>query len=133
MPVPPKLPLTKDRAWSYVLLNVSVPGWGSWKAGRKFAGFGEVFLLVACLLLFGIWFFEYMNRIMQSELGSDDPLPPLPPNWLWQWGIVLYVVSVIWTIATGVSLIREARANEEEARRNVPPKLAELPKPPKLS
>jgi hypothetical protein len=51
---------------------------------------------------------------------------------MWQWGIVLYVVSVIWTIATGVSMVREARAHEAEVRRNTPPKLADLPKPPKL-
>lgn len=131
MPAPPILPLTKDRAWAYVLLNISVPGWGSWKAGRKFAGFGEMFLFIACLFFFGIWFFEYMNRIIQSESG-EDILPPIPPNWMWQWGLGLYVVSVVWTIATGVSMVREARAHEAEVRRNTPPKLADLPKPPEL-
>src|SRR5580692_5609940 len=100
-------PLTTDRAWAYVLLNISVPGWGSWKAGRKFAGFGEMFILVAGLFLLGVWFLEYMNRIIQSELG--ETLPPIPPNWLWQWGIGLYVISLIWTIVTGVSMVREAR------------------------
>jgi hypothetical protein len=130
MSVPPKLPLTKDRAWAYVLLNVSVPGWGSWKAGRKFAGFGEMFTLAACLFLLGIWSFDYMNRIIQSEMG--ETVPPVPPNSLWQWGICLYVISEVWTILTGVSMVREARAYEAEVRRNTPPKLAELPKPPKL-
>jgi hypothetical protein len=129
----PKRPLTQDRAWAYVLLNISVPGWGSWKGGRKFQGFGEMFILVVSLFLFGIWFFEYMNRIVQSEIGFDNTLPPVPPNWLWQWGIVLYVVSLVWTIVTGVSLIREGRAYEAEVRRNTPPKLADPPKPPKLS
>src|SRR5215469_356012 len=108
MSVPPKLPLTRDRAWAYVLLNISVPGWGSWKAGRKIAGFGELLILAGGLVLLAVWFFEYFNRIVQSEVG--DTLPPVPANWLWQWGIGLYAVSVIWTIATGVSLIREARA-----------------------
>ena len=132
MSAPPKLPLTPDRAWAYVLLNISVPGWGSWKGGRKIAGFGEMFILALCLFLLGAWFFEWMNRILQSEMGDGDTLPPVPPNWLWQWGLGLYVVSLIWTVATGVSLIREARANEAEIRRNTPPKLADLPKPPKL-
>jgi hypothetical protein len=130
MAVPPKLPLTGDRAWAYVLLNISVPGWGSWKAGRKVAGFGEMFILVAGLFLLAIWFFEYMNRVVQSEVG--ETLPPVPANWLWQWGIGLYCVSVVWTIATGISLIREARVHEAEVRRNTPPKLADLPKPPIL-
>jgi hypothetical protein len=131
MSVPPILPLTKDRAWAYVLLNISVPGWGSWKGGRKIAGFGEMFILIVCLFLFGIWFFDWMNRIIQSQMG-EDTLPPVPPNWLWQWGLVLYVVSLVWTIATSVGMIREARAHEAEVRRNTPPKLADLPKPPKL-
>ncbi|HUE37438.1 MAG TPA: hypothetical protein VMO20_08615 [Candidatus Acidoferrum sp.] len=131
MSVPPKLPLTLDRAWAYVLLNISVPGWGSWKGGRKIAGFGEMFLFAVCLILLGIWFLDWMNRMIQSEIG--DTLPPVPANWLWQCGLGLYVVSLIWTIATGVSLIREARAYEAEVRRNTPPKLEDLPKPPKLS
>src|SRR5580658_4341629 len=131
MSAPPKRPLTLDRAWAYVLLNISVPGWGSWKAGRKVAGFGEMFILVVCLFLLGLWFLKYMNRIFQSEVG--DTLPPIPPNWLWQWGIGLYVVSLVWTIVTSVSVIREARAYEAEARRNTPPKLADLDKPPRLN
>jgi hypothetical protein len=131
MAAEPKRPLTLDRAWAYVLLNISVPGWGSWKAGRKVAGFGEMFILVVCLFLLGLWFLKYMNRIFQSEVG--DTLPPIPPNWLWQWGIGLYVVSLVWTIVTSVSVIREARAYEAEACRNTPPKLADLDKPPRLN
>jgi hypothetical protein len=131
MSSPPILPLTKDRAWAYVLLNISVPGWGSWKAGRKVTGFGELFILAISLVLLAVWFFEYMNRIFQSELGADI-LPPVPPNWLWQWGLGLYVVSVIWTVVTCVSMVREARAYEAEILRNTPPKLADLPKPPIL-
>lgn len=131
MSSPPILPLTKDRAWAYVLLNISVPGWGSWKAGRTVTGFGELFVLVAGIVLLAIWFFEYMNRIFQSELG-DDILPPIPANWLWQWGLGLYVVSVIWTVGTCVSMVREARAHEAEMLRNAPPKPGDLPTPPVL-
>ncbi len=130
MSSPPILPLTKDRAWAYTLLNVSVPGWGSWKAGRKVAGFGEMFILCAGLALLAIWFFDYINRVAQSGMG--ETLPPVPPGWLWQWGLGLYSVSVIWTVVTCVSMIREAKANEAEARRNTPPKLADSPKPPVL-
>lgn len=129
MSVPPKTPLTRDRAWAYVLLNISVPGWGSWKAGRKIAGFGELFIVVVGLFLLGIWFFEWMNRIIHSELG--DSLPPVPANGWWQWGIGLCVVSWVWTIVTGVSLLREAKAQEKLARQNMPPRLADLNEPPR--
>ena len=131
MSAPPKLPLTLDRAWAYVLLNISVPGWGSWKAGRKIAGFGEMFILAVGLFLLGIWFLKWMNRMVESEIG--DSLPPVPPNWLWQWGLGLYAASLVWTIMTAVSVIREARAYEAEVRHNTPPVLADPPKPPKLS
>lgn len=90
-----------------------------------------MFILVAGLFLLGVWFMEYMNRIVQSEMG--DALPPIPPNWLWQWGIGLYVVSLVWTIVTGVSMVQEARAYEAEMRRNTPPKLPDLDKPPRLN
>jgi len=133
MSAAPLPPLTRDRAWACVLLNLSVPGWGSLKAGRKFVGFGEMLIVFAGLFMLGVWFFEWMNRIVQSEIGFDNALPPVPADWTWQSGIGLCVVSWIWTVVTCWSLMRDARTYEEEARRNVPPKLADVPKPPKLS
>jgi hypothetical protein len=127
----PKRPLTRDHAWAYVLLNISVPGWGSLKAGRIFAGLGELAIVVTGLVMLAAWFFEWMNRIVQSEIG--DSLPPVPPAWLWQGGVISCVISWVWTIITCVSLMREARAYEAEVRRNTPPVLAEIPKPPRLS
>jgi hypothetical protein len=126
-----KSPLTRDHAWAYVLLNLSVPGWGSLKAGRIFVGLGEMVIVAAGLLLLAAWFFSWVNRVIQSEFG--DTLPPIPPSWLWQGGVICCIVSWAWTIVTCVSLMREARAYEAEVLRNTPPVLAESPKPPKLS
>jgi hypothetical protein len=103
-----------------------VPGWGSLKAGRVFAGVGEIIIVFAGLSLLGAWLFEWMNRIFQSEL--DNPLPPTPGAWLWKWGIGLVGLSCVWTIVTCISLMREAKAYEE----SVPPRLSDLPNPPKL-
>jgi len=122
----PKLPLNRDRAWACVLLNLSVPGWGSLKAGRVFAGVGEIIIVFSGLSLLGAWLFGWMNRVFQSEL--DNPLPPTPGAWLWKWGIGLVGLSCIWTIVTCISIMREAKAYEE----NVPPRLSDLPNPPKL-
>jgi hypothetical protein len=124
-------PLTRDDAWAYVLLNLSVPGWGSLKAGRRLAGLGEMIIVIVGLLLLGAWFLQWMNRVVQSEI--DDALPPIPPAWFWKGGVGCCIVSWVWTIITCVSLMREARAQEAENRRNTPPKLDDLPKPPKLS
>ena len=122
----PKLPLNHDRAWACVLLNLSVPGWGSLKAGRVFAGIGEMVIVFAGLFLLGSWMFEWMNRIFQSEL--DNPLPPPPAAWLWKLGIGLVGVSCVWTIVTCISLMRDAKAYEK----SLPPRLSDLPKPPVL-
>jgi hypothetical protein len=127
----PKRPLTRDHAWAYVMLNISVPGWGSLKAGRKFAGLGEMLIVAAGLLLLAAWFLGWMNRIVQSEIG--DELPDVPAAWLWKGGVICLIISWVWTIVTCVSLMREARAQEEENRRNTPPVLADPPKPPKLT
>jgi hypothetical protein len=122
----PKLPLNRDRAWACVLLNLSVPGWGSLKAGRPLAGVGEMVIVIAGLVLFGVWMYEWLNRVFQSQLGN--PLPPLPAPWLWKWGVGLVCVSCVWTIVTCISMMREAKAYEE----SVPPRLSDLPNPPKL-
>jgi hypothetical protein len=113
------------------MLNISVPGWGSLKAGRKFAGIAEMVIVFAGLFLLGAWMFEWFNRIIQSEL--DNPLPPAPANWLWESGVACCVISWLWTIASSVSLIRQAKAYEKENRQTIPPRLSDLPKPPKLS
>lgn len=125
-----KPPLSRDLAWACISLNLSVPGWGSLKAGRKFTGIGEMVLVFAGLLLLGAWVLEWLNRIVQSQIG--DTLPPVPADWLWKWGIALVSISCVWTIMTCVSLMRQAKAYEREMSQNVPPRLSDLPKPPKL-
>jgi len=125
-----KIPLSRDRAWACVMLNLSVPGWGSLKAGRKFAGIGEMIIVFAGLFLLFVWMLKWMNRVVQSELGND--LPPLPAASLWKWGLICIAISSIWTVITCISLIRDARACEAENGKNAPPRLSDLPKPPKL-
>jgi hypothetical protein len=122
----PKMPLNRDRAWACVLLNLAVPGWGSLKAGKVFAGVGEMIIVFAGLFLLGKWMFGWLSGIYDSELG--DPLPPPPAAWLWRWGVGLVAASCVWTIVTCISLMREAKAYEKD----LPPPLSELLKPPKL-
>jgi hypothetical protein len=121
-----KLPLNRDRAWACVLLNLGVPGWGSLKAGRPFAGIAEMVIVIAGLILFGAWMYEWLDRVFETEIGN--PPPPLPAPWLWKWGLGLVGLSCVWTIFTCISLMREAKAYEA----SLPPRLSDLPKPPKL-
>ena len=120
------MPLNRDQAWAYVLLNLGVPGWGSLKAGRPFAGIGEMALLFTGLYFLGSWMFQWLKRIFEGQIG--DPLSPIPAPWLWKWGIGLVGASCVWTILTCISLMRDAKAQEKES----PPRLSDLPKPPIL-
>ena len=123
-------PLTRDRAWAYILLNLSIPGWGSFKAGRAGEGAGKMILGLGGLLLLLAWFFIWVSRISESEV--DGTIATRPPDWIWQSGVVGIVISWIWTIVTSFSMLREARTHEKENNQNVPPRLSDLPKPPNL-
>lgn len=126
----PKIQMSRDRAWACVMLNVTLPGWGTFKAGKKWTGMGEMFFALAGLFLLGAWMVKWMFRIAQSELGED--MSPIPSAKVWESGVACIVVSWIWTTATCISLMRGARAYEEEVRENPPPLLSDLDKPPKL-
>lgn len=122
----PKIPLSRDRAWACVMLNVSVPGWGSIKAGKKAVGICEMVIALAGLFLLFAWMFGWMVRVFQSQLAED--LSPVPNPWLWRSGVICIVISWIWTVFTCISLMREAKAYEK----SLPPRLSDLPKPPVL-
>lgn len=125
-----KVRLSRDRAWACVMLNVTLPGWGSFKAGKVFTGIGEMFFALSGLFLLGAWMVKWIIRIMQSEVGED--LSPVPGTQIWESGVACVVVSWIWTAVTCISLMRGARAYEEETRKNPPPRLSDLHMPPKL-
>lgn len=119
-------PLSRDRAWACVMLNVSVPGWGSIKAGKKVAGALELIITLAGLFLLFAWMYGWMVRVFESQAGED--LSPVPSAWLWRSGVFCIVVSWIWMAFTSFHIMREARAYEK----SLPPRLSDLPKPPVL-
>jgi hypothetical protein len=123
-------PLSRDRAWACVMLNISLPGLGSWKAGKFFAGVAQLTLAFAGFFLVLAWMLKWFQRIFQAQF--DEPLSPPPAGWLWESGAALFVFSFLWTVWTCISLMREAKANEIKIRQNIPPRLDELGKPPKL-
>jgi hypothetical protein len=112
--------LSLDRAWSCVMLNLSLPGWGSLKGGRRLAGVSQLIIVFAGFFLLLAWMMKWFFRIVDSEIG--DALPPVPATWLWMAGVICFGVSLAWMSLTCVSLVREAKKNE--ATRNIPPKLS---------
>lgn len=95
------------------------------RAGRKFAGIGQLGLVLAGFVFLLIWMMKLIFRLYASELGNATTISA--PGWLWKWGATCVIISWSWMLLTCWSLIRQARADEAEARRNLPPKLADLP------
>jgi hypothetical protein len=127
-----KRPLTRDRAWACVTLNFSISGLGSLKAGRFFTGVCQLVSVFAGFFLMCAWIVEWCYRIFLAQVG--DAIPHNSIGWLWKWGIACFIVSYVWMLITCVSLMRQAKAQEEKNRQNVPPRLTDSHgKPPKLS
>ena len=119
-------PLSRDRAWSCVTLNFSIAGLGTLKAGRIFAGISQLLTVFAGFFLCLAWMFEWIYRIFQAQQG--ETLSPRPAGWLWKWGVACFIVSYSWMLVSCVSLMRQAKADEDKGRQNLPPRLADLPK-----
>lgn len=118
-------PLSRDRAWSCIMMNVATPGTGSMRAGMVFTGICQLMCAVIGAVLIGTWMIKSTYGVVQAEIGQAAPAAPA--NWLWQWGVMGFAVSWSWTAVTCVNLFRRAKADEERIRKNVPPKLADLP------
>ena len=127
-----KRPLSRDRAWACVTLNFTLSGLGSLKAGRVFTGVAQLVTVFAGFFLLLAWMFKWIYRIYQSQIG--ETVSPPPAAWLWQLGIAGFAISYVWMLLTCASLMRQSKAQENEAGQSVPPKLSGASgKPPKLS
>jgi hypothetical protein len=125
MPRVPARPLSRDRAWSCIMMNVATPGVGSLRAGRILTGVGQLgFALTGFFLICG-WMLAFFYRNIQEQVGG--PVSHHPAVWMWQWGAACFGVSWTWTFLTCVSFYRQAKAYERWVRENPPPRLAEVP------
>jgi len=125
MSVTSRRPLSRDRAWSCVSLNFSVSGLGTLRAGRIFAGLSQLALVLGGAFLICAWFVEKSYQIFESGMGeATSP----PAGWLWKWGTICVGISWSWMLITCASLMRQAKADEDKNPKNIPPRLADLPK-----
>lgn len=130
MPPPPILPSAslpataprhRDRLQIAIIINqLATPGLGSWIAGRKIAGFGQMSLAVSGFGFFLRDFFRLLGATWDVFQGRLDPsqVPAFDPS---QTGLRIFAVAWIWSAVTSLQLFLELRR-----RRTAP-----LP-PPKL-
>lgn len=125
MPTRAARPLSRSRVVSCVLINLcATPGLGSVMARRVWVGIGQLLLAVAGFCLIVGWMFELFHRVFLEQLG--EPAPPNSFGWMGKWGLICFGASWLWSLITSISLLRQAKADEQAGQKPVPPRLADL-------
>jgi len=117
-------PVSHGRARNAALLNqLATPGLGSLLCGRWIAGVGQLALALAGCALILAWFFREMSAYY--GMMFSDAAPDQPNIKMLEAGSVLLAVSWFWSLATSLSLVREASNKKVEALKNfgAPPPL----------
>ena len=106
----PPGPLSRSAARNAALLNqCATPGLGSLMAGRRLAGIGQLLVAVAGFGMVIGWF-VLLALAVYNELVNDAQ--PKSVAWLGEAGAVTFAAAWFWSLVTSLSVLREARANE---------------------
>jgi hypothetical protein len=107
---PDAAPVTRAKAVNYLILNLlATPGLGTWLAGRKTEGAGQLILSVGGFGGICTWFvFFFTNQYRQI---NELPLRP-SHHWLGWGGLILFAVAWCWSLVSSVIVVRDASASE---------------------
>ena len=111
-------------ATSIIVNLTATPGLGSLMCRRLWAGLGQLALSVSGFCLITAWMIRYIYRAMMQQL--DNPVPPAPSDWLWQWGVLLFGAAWLWSLVTSLSLWHQVKTTGQTAQQNLPPKITGL-------
>src|SRR5260221_9216144 len=107
-------PLSRTAARNSGLINqLATPGLGSLIAGRYVAGVGQILMALVGFCLIVAWFICLITQLYQQ---IDSEAAPHSVAWLGETGGLIFVASWLWSLATSISLLREARMNEAQAK-----------------
>jgi hypothetical protein len=108
----PPGPLSRAAARNAALLNqCATPGLGSLMAGRLLPGLGQLLLAVAGFVMVIAWFVLHALQLY-NELVNDAQ--PKSVAWLGEAGALTFTAAWLWSLVTSLSVLREARANEDK-------------------
>lgn len=108
-PAPPKL-FDRTSARNHLLANLLVlPGLGSWLDGRWFVGVLQVALALTGFVLTAWWCLGFLGACLQTQ---SIPLNGGPHLLLGLAGVVLFTASWFWSLATGLAILRNAKAGK---------------------
>jgi hypothetical protein len=98
--------MDEARAWACLMTNLLVlPGLGSLLAGRR-VGWLQAVLALAGFALSALWLVWFAATFMREGSFPLDGGPYLPAGAA---GVLLFAVSWIWGLATGLGVVRGAR------------------------
>lgn len=112
-------PLSRATARNYFLLNqFGTPGLGSFLAGHRFVGTGQILLFLIGFALFMVWF---IKTAIQSYKVLVEGVPPQSAGWFGKAGVLTCAAAWLWALVTSLRILRDAKGTEPPA---VPPRLS---------
>jgi hypothetical protein len=119
--------LSRQTAWGCLTTNLAMPGFGSVVAGRR-VGYVQAAIYLSAFVItvvFGMRFILWALQNWKWVHGEEgDRLEALAVMWrLARWplvGILGFLVSWLWALATSLSIVSSVKKNENAA---IPPKL----------
>jgi hypothetical protein len=118
----PSKPLSQARAiYCFVINQLATPGLGSLLGRRIFAGTCQLILAVAGFALLVGWMGQYFYRLWLQQSG--EPSPGKSYDWLGEWGLAVFGAAWLWSLFTSISLLRQAKAEEQTETGRVPPRI----------
>ena len=124
--MPPLKKLTYNRALTYSGINLfATPGLGSLLGRRLIPGIGQLLMAIAGFALLMCWMGEYFYRIVLEQL--DKPAPQFSCDWMGKWGAICFCAAWVWSLATSLSMLREAKREEQVEKGRIPPRITEPP------
>jgi hypothetical protein len=80
-------------------------------AGRRVAGIGQLLVAVAGFVMVIGWFVLLAMQIYDELINDAEPKSVA---WLGEAGAVTFAAAWLWSLVTSLSVLREARANEDK-------------------
>lgn len=118
---PPRI-ITRQRLLVCILINqLATPGMGSIMAGRRVSGVSQLSLALAGCALIVVWMFKFFYRLTMKMF--DEPGRPGSPDWLWQWGAILFGIAWCWSLVTSLALWIEMKKLPDPGISPAPPRI----------
>ncbi len=100
-------PYSRNKLMTCIMLNqLATPGLGSWLVGYRIAGAGQMLMAVAGFGLVTDWFLRLMSEMLATFGSAPVQESAHPASWLWQAGVILFVMSWLWAGITSLAIYR---------------------------